>query len=56
MQIHVYQVDQALQRIAVDIHQTKGKKYISVIGDYFTKWIQEIPFKSVEATYVATKL
>jgi transposase InsO family protein len=59
--MQIYQVGQALERIAVDIQgpyvtSKKGNKYILVTADYFTKWIQALPLKSMEASYVAMKI
>ncbi|XP_045213107.2 protein NYNRIN-like [Mercenaria mercenaria] len=50
-----------MERCALDIQgpyptSNKGMKYILVVGDYFTKFLQAIPLKCLETKYVATKL
>ena len=59
--LQLYQVGQVLERIAIDIQgpyptSRRGKRYILVVCDYFSKWMQAIPLKSMEAKYVAKKL
>ena len=56
-----YNVGYPMERIAVDISgpypvSKKGNKYLFVVSCYFTKWVDEIPMKTQEASYVATKL
>ena len=50
-----------MERIAIDISgpynvSKKGNKYLLVVSDYFTKWVDAIPLKTQEATYVAEEL
>ena len=59
--LQLYQVGQVLERIAIDIQgpypiSQRGKRYNLVVCDYFSKWIQAIPLKTMEAKYVARKL
>ena len=54
-------VGRPFERIAVDIlgplpRTTSGHRYILVIGDYFTKWMEAYPLVTQEATEVATKI
>ena len=56
-----YNVGYPMERIAVDISgpypvSKKGNKYLLVVSCYFTKWVDAIPMKTQEASYVATKL
>ena len=56
-----YNVGYPMERIAVDISgpypvSKKGNKYLFVVSCYFTKWVDAIPMKTQEASYVATKL
>ena len=57
----IYNVGAPLERVAVDIMGplpiTKmGNRYLLVIGDYFTKWVEAIPLKNQEANAVASEL
>jgi hypothetical protein len=56
-----YNVGMPLERIAIDIQgpypkSKRGNKFILVVGDYFTKWVDAIPLKNITAKYVAKKL
>lgn len=49
------------ERIALDIlvplpRTKQGHKYLLVIGDYFSKWLDAIPLRNQEATTVPKKL
>ena len=53
-----YKVGYPKERIAIDISgpyhvSKKGNKYLLVVSDYFTKWVDDIPLKTQEATHVA---
>ncbi|CAC5404177.1 unnamed protein product [Mytilus coruscus] len=56
-----YNVGAPFERIGIDIlgplpKSTRGNKFLLVIGDYFTKWMEAIPIQDMEATTVANKL
>ncbi|CAC5404130.1 unnamed protein product [Mytilus coruscus] len=56
-----YNVGAPFERIGIDIlgplpKSTRGNKFVLVIGDYFTKWMEAIPIQDMEATTVANKL
>ncbi|CAG2217472.1 unnamed protein product [Mytilus edulis] len=56
-----YNVGAPFERIGIDIlgplpKSTRGNKFLLVIGDYFTKWMEAIPIQDREATTVANKL
>ena len=56
-----YNVGYPMERIAIDISgpyhvSKKGNKYLLVVSDNFTKWVDAIPLKTQEATHVAEKL
>ena len=49
-----------MERISLDImgpfpRSTSGKKYVLVLGDHFTKWMEAYPIPNMEATTVAQK-
>ena len=53
-----YQVGGPFERVAMDVMRplprtTQGKKYILVIGDYFTKWMEAYPLPNQEAKTIA---
>ena len=53
-----YNVGYPMERIAIDIPDPyhvskKGNKYLLVVSDYFTKWVDAVPLKTKEATHVA---
>ena len=46
------------QRVAMDILgplpvTERGHKYVLVLGDYFTKWVEALPMPNMEASTVA---
>ena len=56
-----YNVGAPLERVAVDImgpfpRTPNGNKYIMVVGDYFSKWMQAFTIKQLDAVTVARKL
>ena len=56
-----YNVGAPLERVAVDImgpfpRTPNGNKYIMVVGDYFSKWMQAFTIKELDAVTVARKL
>lgn len=58
-QLRQYQVGGPLERVAIDIlgplpETHNGNKYILVIGDYFSKWMEAIPLPNQTAETVAT--
>ena len=59
--MQIYNVGYPCKRIAMDIagpfpETDSGNKYILLIGDYFSKWIESIPFCNQEAVTVADAL
>ncbi|XP_056001857.1 uncharacterized protein LOC130048813 [Ostrea edulis] len=53
-----YLVGEPLERVAIDIlgplpRTEKGNKYVVVISDYFTRWIEAYPVKNQEAMTIA---
>lgn len=56
-----YTVGAPLERVAMDIlgplpETERGNKYVLVVGDYFTKWIESYPLPNQEAETVARVL
>jgi len=59
--MQVYNVGYPFERIATDIagpfpETDQGNRYILVVGDYFSKWIEAYPLPNYEAVTVATAL
>lgn len=53
-----YYVGAPFERLAMDIlgpfpRSNKGNKFLLVVGDYFSKWLDAIPVKDQEATTIA---
>ena len=60
-QMQKYRVGRPMERVAMDIMgplplTTRGNRYILVIGDYFSKWIEAYPMPNQEAKTVADKV
>ena len=56
-----YIVGSPMERIALDVLgplplTESGNKYIVVIADYFTKWVEALPIPDQEATTIAELL
>ena len=56
-----YNVGAPLETVAVDImgpipRTQNGNKYITVVGDYFSKWMQAFAIRQLDAVTVARKL
>jgi hypothetical protein len=56
-----YNVGAPLERVAVDImgpfpRTQNGNKYIMIVGDYFSKWMQAFAIRQLDAVTVARKL
>lgn len=56
--MEVSKVDRPMERVAMDIlgpfpETPHGSKYIPVVGDYFTRWMEGYPLKNMEASSVA---
>lgn len=59
--MQVYSVGSPFERVAMDIAGPfpaieQGNRYILVVGDYFSKWIETYPLPNQEAVTVATAL
>ena len=59
--LQTYNVGAPLERVALDIlgplpESDRGNKYILVIGDYFSKWMEAFAIPNQEATTVARVL
>ena len=53
-----YNVGAPFERVALDMlgpfpRSDKGNKYLLVVGDYFSKWLEAVPVPDQEATTVA---
>ena len=53
-----FNVGTPLERVAVDVMgplptSTSGNKYILILGDYFTKWVEAYPLENQQAETVA---
>ena len=53
-----YLIGAPLERVALDIvgpfpRSDSGNKYVLVLGDYFTKWMEAYPLRNIEAQTVA---
>ena len=56
-----YNVDSPMERIVIDVLgplpiTENGNKYILIVADYFTKWVEAYPMPNQEATTVAELL
>ncbi len=56
-----YNVGSPLERLAIDIlgplpETEEGNKYIAIVADYFTKWVEAYPLPNQEATTIAEAL
>jgi hypothetical protein len=56
-----YQASEAMQRLAIDMLgplpiTSAGNKYLVIITDYFSKWVEALPVPNMEATTVANVL
>ena len=56
-----YNVGSPMERIAIDVLgplpiTETGNKYILIVADYFTKWVEAYPMPNQEATTVAELL
>ena len=56
-----YNVGQPFERIAIDIagpfpSTDDGNRYIMVVGDYFTKWVEAYAIPNQDVTTVAKQL
>lgn len=59
--LKAFNVGAPFERIALDIlgplpRTKQGNKYLLVIGDYFSKWLDAIPLRNQEAPTIAKKL